>query len=226
MMLDIDATQVGIGMKGVQCQEMRYQEISMDLLVLVQSERPILLPRRLEEDLQSCIDLEALLNEANPKAAERGFLLTSTDGFEQYREFLSYGEFYVAKVNNELVAFLFALPPECERMQRLLGMKDFFQLKTQEDVFEKPNLAWLAKVGVSPEYMRRGIASELYETLLREHPDWNYLTTTVREPVRNIPSEILQKKFGFTQIGDLPLGDRGSFQDVICSVHFRPAVRE
>lgn len=182
------------------------------------------LTKATEADLETCMSLEKLLNEEHPNAPQQGFLLTSSDGIDQYRAFSSYDEFYVARAEGKVVAFLFALPPESARMQQLIGIQDRFELDRDVDIFQRANLAWLAKVAVEPQFMGMGIASQLYQHFLEQHDDWNILTTTVREPLRNIPSEKLQAKFGFSAIGSLPLGARGAFDDVICSVHLRPAV--
>lgn len=128
----------------------------------------------------------------------------------------------VAKANGNVIGFIFALPPDSDQMIKLLQMKERFQLDPgHKAVFDLKPLAWLAKVGIEPAYMGMGIASSLYRTLLEQYPEWNLLTTTVKEPVENIPSANLQQKFGFVPVGLLPLGDRGSFESVLCQVHFR-----
>ena len=172
-------------------------------------------------DMDQCYALEQSVREDRPMAEGQGFLLSGGDPRERYDEFQGYGAFHVIDVGDRVAAFVFALPPDSPRMQQLLGVKHKFQM-TEDGIFERPNLAWLAKVAVQPELMRQGVARALYTHLFASHPDWNFLTTTVFEPLRNLPSELLHESFGFRQVGLLPMGDRGTLKGVVCKVHFRP----
>ena len=176
-------------------------------------------------DLDRCFQIEQALREDRPDAVSQGFLLSGGDTREKYDQFVKKGCFFVAEVLDTIVGFVFVLPPESERLKQLLAGRDNFKM-SQAGLFDKPNFAWLAKVAVDPSYMRAGIASSLFRALLTEHNDWNFMTTTVRAPLRNLPSEMLHFKFGFRPVGELPMGDRGQFKNVVCTVHFREAMQE
>ena len=173
-------------------------------------------------DLDQVFDLEERLRETRPQAIAEGFLLSGGDAREKYDQFLSYGSFYVLPASNGRISgFIFALPPQCDRMQAILQSKDKYQIDSS--IWDLANLSWLAKVGVEPAMMGRGVATALYTHLLTKHAEWNFLTTTVFKPVRNEPSERLQARFGFEVVGTVDLGNRGALTDVQCLVHLRQA---
>jgi GNAT superfamily N-acetyltransferase len=174
----------------------------------------------IEKEIEWCLNLERRLNESRPQAKHEGFLLSSGESLSDYLGYHRLGSFLVAEKEGALIGFLFALPPKSERIVRLSKMKDKFTLMHgYGDVFERAPVAWLAKVGIAPEWMRNGVASSLYEKLFSTRPDWNFLTTTVESPEINLPSLRLQEKFGFKKIGMLALGSRGAFKDIVCAVH-------
>ena len=179
--------------------------------------------RAVPEDIPAVLSLEKQLSEDRPGASAQGFLLSGGgDTPEKYAEFVKDGPFYVVEDAGHLVGFVFALNPAGSRMLGLKKSRDKFTLK-DPNIFDAPNLSWLAKVGVVPELMGRGVAAALYSALLADHANYNFITTTVREPLRNVPSEKLQEKFGFEAVGTLPLGDRGAFKNVLCTVYYRQA---
>jgi GNAT superfamily N-acetyltransferase len=173
------------------------------------------------DDLDACIEIEEMLREDRAAAATQGFLLSEGDNRESYTDFLGYGSFFVAVVGGEVAGFAFALPPKSSRMEKIRAGQTRFHLHDEKRVFGYDTLAWMAKVGVKPQFMRRGIASALYRAILENHSNWHFLTTTVLEPLRNLASERLHKKFGFKRIGELALGDRGALKSVKCSVWYR-----
>lgn len=173
-------------------------------------------------DLDRCFEIEKSLREDRSTAALNGFLLSGGDSRERYDEFLSNGPFYVFEVESSVVGFVFALSPSSPRMQNIKQHPEKLTI-TDKSILADANLAWLAKVGVAEEMMGRGIATALYQVLLREHRDWSFITTTVAAPICNLPSEKLHERFGFNPIGKMKLGDRGAFKDVICTVQYRKA---
>lgn len=179
-------------------------------------------------DLARVLALEERLRENRPEAAAQGFLLSGGDTPEIYKNYVRPGCFFVVEegegAEKVIIASLFVLHPESDRMAGLKKSAAKFQLiEAAKDVFDTPNLSWIAKIAVAPEHMGRGIATALYQRLLTEHSDWTFITTTVREPIQNKPSFELHRRFGFDQIGSLPMGNRGSFQNVLCDVHLRAA---
>jgi len=185
------------------------------------TQRPLIRAAEIR-DLPQCLAIEESLREDRPEAAFNGFLLSGGgDTPQTYEEFVSYGAFLVATVSDSIVGFAFALPPDSPRMQRLRAAEQRFSLHREQDVFRTGELAWLAKVGIREDFMRRGIATALYQALFHLHPHWHFLTTTVREPLRNAPSERLHDGLGFACIGELPLGNRGVLQNIVCKVYYR-----
>ena len=174
-----------------------------------------------EGDISSVISIEGQLREDRPTAEDEGFLLSGGDTPESYAEFVSYRSFYVAVAKEDVVGFAFALPPGSTRLARLKAIKEKFRLEKEKDVFDRPEVAWMAKIGVAPAFMRQGIGGRLYLSVLTPHPEWHTVTTTVFSPLRNLPSEQFHEKLGFEPIGNLPLGNRGTLSNVSCRVHYR-----
>ncbi len=184
--------------------------------------KPMYVRQAADGDVSACLTLEDSLREDRPASPKNGFLLSGGGESESsYREYVSYGSFFVATSGEDLVGFAFALPPGSPRMNRIKASKDRFVLRQKQDVFEIGDLAWMAKVGVREEVMRSGIGTALYGAIFQSHPNWHFLTTTVRAPVRNVPSERFHEGCGFICIGELPLGNRGAFRDVVCNIYYR-----
>ena len=179
----------------------------------------VLIRPALPRDLDACFALDESLNESRPEAEEEGFLI-SGDRRASYDGYQSLGCFYVAEADGQLIGFAFALPPESEHFEAIRSQKAGFEMDKPE-VWETTDLSWLGKIAVRPDWMRRGVARQLYEKIFQEHPSWSFLTMTVDRPVTNLPSLKLHEAFDFEPVGKAPLGDRGALKNVFCKVHFR-----
>jgi predicted GNAT superfamily acetyltransferase len=82
----------------------------------------------------------------------------------------------------------------------------------------------MGKVAVQPDWMRRGVATKLYEQIFRDHPDWSFLTMCVSAPMPNIAGRTFHSACGFEPVGEGLLGDRGGLKNVKADVLFRRAV--
>jgi len=172
-------------------------------------------------DLDACFALDEALNESRPAAEQEGFLI-SGDRRASYDGYQALGCFYVAEAGGQIIGFAFALPPGSEHFEAIRSQKAGFQMDRPE-VWEISDLSWMGKVAVRPDWMRRGVARRLYETIFQARPSWSFLTMTVDRPVTNTPAEKLHEALEFETVGKAPLGDRGALRNVFCKVHFRPA---
>ena len=171
-------------------------------------------------DLDACFALDCSLNEGRPEAESQGFLI-SGDQRASYDVYQSLGCFYVAEDADQIIGFAFALPPESPHFGAIQEQKAGFEMD-QPEVWDAPNLGWLGKIAVRPDWMRKGVGKALYEQIFSEHPSWSFLTMNVSRPVTNTPSKTFHEALGFADVGKAPLGDRGTFRNVMCQVYFRP----
>ncbi|MFN8389938.1 MAG: GNAT family N-acetyltransferase [Bdellovibrionota bacterium] len=172
-------------------------------------------------DLDACFALDASLNEGRPQAADEGFLI-SGDRRQSYDGYRSLGCFYVCESDKRIVGFAFALPPGSEHFEAIHSQRAGFQM-TEAEVWDTPNLGWMGKVAVQPDWMRRGVGTRLYQRIFSDHPEWSFLTMNVSAPVANIPGARFHSSCGFEAVGEGLLGDRGALKNVKADVLFRKA---
>lgn len=171
------------------------------------------------EDVSWCLSLERELAPEAPQAIERGFLLQGTSK-ETFEDYLQTAIFYVAEEDKQRVGFLIALPAQHSRVQSLLAKRESFELH-RPDALLLPSLIWLAKVAVILSMMRQGVASALYARLFQDYPQSNFLTATLTSPLRNLPSEQLQERFGFERIGLFRSPEHGDLKNLVNTIFLR-----
>ena len=170
--------------------------------ILENSEVAILCPT--EEEALKCFELEQAMQSYSGEGLKNGFFIPGATK-DEYLSFRESAFFRIFKLRGELAGFLIALPPGHARLQKLLSLRDKFEL-TDLALLGTPDLVWIAKVAASLTHRRQGVASKLYEHLFREFSASAFMTATLLTPFHNIPSQALQEAHGFANVGHLLMG--------------------
>ena len=123
----------------------------------------------------------------------------------------------MAVAGGEIIGFAFALPPESPHFKAIYEQRAGFQM-TKPEVWENTALGWLGKIAVRPDWMRRGVGKALYQRIFEDHRDWSFLTMSVVKPLSNTAAKRFHEQFGFVEVGEALLGDRGSLKNVSATV--------
>ncbi len=170
------------------------------------------------EDIRAAWELEKTLVHTDDNASNKGFLLQGAT-IQEFEEFAKTALFYIAKAEQQVVGFLIVLPPENKRLVALLMKREQFSSDCHV-YLDRPNLYWIAKIGVSRSLAREGISTKLYQHFFESCPDANVITATLIEPIHNKAAEGFHQRMGFQKIGTFDGGDRGELKSCLSSVVF------
>ncbi len=173
-------------------------------------------------DIPDCVAMEKLLSESQPTAATEGFLLSGGSTPEGYQAAIAEGSVCVAEAQGHFVGFCMLLAPQNQHLQTVLAKRHRFQLDGVTDIFDGRQLAWIAKVAVSPAYRRCGIGTSFYRWQFAHFSSTHFATTTVAAPLFNEVSHRFHAAMKFLPIGTVYLGDRGTLKEVRCTLWYKP----
>lgn len=152
-------------------------------------------------------DIQAILNIHNSNARgqdasiDRGFLLTKITEDEILKSLNHSGRYFVAaKTNGEIIGFVAISQPKIsdEMLNKIIWKDEIFKKKvTSERHF------YIQIVATKPDYMSRGVAQFMYESLYKKLPTSFISVFIVTKPIANNRSLMFHQKQDFEQIGSL-----------------------
>lgn len=152
--------------------------------------------RKVEEnELESVLEISKTLTLASindsEKASQKGFLVSEFT-LDDYKKFYNEAEyFYVAEIDNQIAGFLLAYKSESIKPKEVANSLLKYNLAEP--------FVLIKQIGTANEFLRQGVATQLYKYLLDIVDDRGFAAAIVNEPV-NYSSINFHQVLGFNHL--------------------------
>lgn len=152
-------------------------------------------------DQKAIIDIHNSCVRGQHSSEDRGFLLAKTDEDELVKNLNSKTQYFIAVAfNDEVVGFLAISRPKISEpfLNHILWQDDSCKSKILSD-----RHIYIQNIATQRDYMGKGIARFLYQSLYEIFPNSVFSTFVVTKPILNQRSILFHEKQGFQQVGTI-----------------------
>ena len=151
-----------------------------------------------KNDVNECFEIEKSFQLNKFSNGKDGFFIPGTS-VDTYFELYENGYLRLIKDNSSVIAYVLVVPPMHKILESLFHSESMV-LFDDKDI-DLTKVYWVAKVAVTSNYKRQGLATMLYERVLSDFEGYTLFTATAFSPIRNIASETFHSSIGLRKVG-------------------------